>query len=83
MKKTDNCSHLLLHEADGVLRVSLLGPLGLRDGAGANLPQGVLGLVAELFGQLGQVLPVLPRHSEHARTQHREDKVKGVTKKTE
>lgn len=67
-QNTSNGSYLLLHETDGVLRVPLLGLLSLRDGAGANLPQGLLGLVAELFGQLGQVLPVLPRHSGKTHT---------------
>lgn len=54
--------HLFLHQPDGVLRVSFLGLLGLRDGAGANSPQGLFGLVGELLGHLGEVFSVLPRH---------------------
>lgn len=56
-------SYLFLYEPYGVLRVSLLCLFDLRDGVGPHPPQRVFGLVAELFGQLGEVLPVFPRHS--------------------
>lgn len=60
---TRPASYLFLYEPYGVLRVSLLCLFDLRDGVGPHPPQRVFGLVAELFGQLGEVLPVFPRHS--------------------
>lgn len=63
LPQQDPDPYLFLYEPYGVLRVSLLCLFDLRDGVGPHPPQRVFGLVAELFGQLGKVLPVFPRHS--------------------
>lgn len=56
-------SHLFFHKSYGVLRVSLLCLFDLCDSIRAHFPQRVFSLVGELFGQLGEVLSVLPRYS--------------------
>lgn len=53
-------THLFFYEPYGVLRVSFLRLLGLRYSVGADSPQRLFSLVAELFRQLHEVLSVLP-----------------------
>lgn len=56
-------SYLFFYESYCVFWVCFLCFFDLCDSIRAHSPQWVFSLVAELFGYLGQVLPVLPSHS--------------------
>lgn len=56
-------SYLFFYESYDVLRVSFLRLFGLCDSIRSHFPQRVFSLVAQLFGQLGEVLSVFPRYS--------------------
>lgn len=56
--------HLFFYQVNSVFRDTLFGLLHLIDSIGADSPQRVLGLVAELLRQFRQILPVFSSHPE-------------------